>query len=245
MKLTIGSLFTGLAGLDLGLEQAGLGPVLWQCEIDPYCRSVLAKHYPDVTRYTDVRTLDLPSLPRVDVLCGGFPCQGTSDANLNKPGLDHGLSGLWSCMRDVAAELRPRAVVVENVYGLARRGLDTVVSDLDVLGYTVEATAIDGSHVGAPFKGTRLLVVATSHADREPASAEHEQVAVVPQLAGAGGHWRQPPPEPQRVDDGLPGRVDLLKATRALGNAVVPAHGVVAGLRVLQLLGLHPKIPSL
>lgn len=68
----IGSLFSGIGLLELGLEQAGLGSVAWQCEIDPWCRRVLAKHWPEAERFDDVRTIR----PRAtDVICGGFPCQ--------------------------------------------------------------------------------------------------------------------------------------------------------------------------
>jgi DNA (cytosine-5)-methyltransferase 1 len=74
--MRIGSLFSGIGGLELGLERANLGEVVWQCELDPFCRRVLAKHWPDVTRYNDVRTLgkEVPTeLPAIDLLCGGFP----------------------------------------------------------------------------------------------------------------------------------------------------------------------------
>jgi DNA (cytosine-5)-methyltransferase 1 len=74
--MRIGSLFSGIGGLEKGLLSAGLGPVLFQCELDPFCRRVLAKHWPEVTRYEDVRTLgkEVPmELPAIDLLCGGFP----------------------------------------------------------------------------------------------------------------------------------------------------------------------------
>jgi len=74
--LTIGSLFSGIGGLELGLERAGLGPVLWQVENDPFCQKVLAKHWPDATRFDDVRSLRgevLKEVPSVDIICGGFP----------------------------------------------------------------------------------------------------------------------------------------------------------------------------
>ena len=79
MSLTIGSLFSGIGGLELGLEHAGLGPVLWQVESDSFCRQVLATHWPTVERFDDVRTVAKPDY--VDLICGGFPCQDLSNAN--------------------------------------------------------------------------------------------------------------------------------------------------------------------
>ena len=84
VMLTIGSLFSGIGGLELGLEWAGLGPTLWQCEKDPFCRSVLEKHWPAVTRYEDVTKLDGASVAPVGIVCGGFPCQDVSSAGSRK-----------------------------------------------------------------------------------------------------------------------------------------------------------------
>lgn len=158
--MTIGSLFSGIGGLDLGLEWAGLGPVLWQVEADPYCRQVLARHWPDAQRYDDVRTVDGTALAPVDVLCGGFPCQDISAANPRGRGLDGERSGLWFEYLRLIDEIRPRAVVIENVSRLVRRGLDTVVSGLDGLGYAVEGTRLRAGDVGAPHRRERLFVVA-------------------------------------------------------------------------------------
>ncbi len=158
--VTIGSLFSGIGGLELGLERAGLGPVLWQCEIDPYCRAVLAKHWPDATRYPDVRRLRGAELFPVDVVCGGFPCQDISQANPGGAGLDGDRSGLWFEFLRIIDEHRPRAVVVENVGRLLRRGLDVVATGLDDLGYRVEFARIRAADVGAPHLRERLFIVA-------------------------------------------------------------------------------------
>jgi C-5 cytosine-specific DNA methylase len=113
--LTIGSLFSGIGGLDLGLERAGLGPVLFQVEIDPFCRAVLAKHWPKALRHDDVRTVGrTATLPRVDLLCGGFPCQDVSGAGKGA-GLEGERSGLWFEFHRIVAATLPRFVVVENV----------------------------------------------------------------------------------------------------------------------------------
>lgn len=76
--LTIGSLFSGIGGLEMGLERAGLGPVLWQAEREPYCLRVLARHWPDARRFNDVREVTRGNAGHVDLVCGGFPCQPVS-----------------------------------------------------------------------------------------------------------------------------------------------------------------------
>lgn len=71
--MTVGSLFSGIGGLELGLERAGMN-VRWQVEIDPFCRRVLEKHWPDIARYEDVKDVGSHNLEHVDPICGGFPC---------------------------------------------------------------------------------------------------------------------------------------------------------------------------
>ncbi len=79
-KLTVGSLFSGIGGLELGLEMTGGFETKWQVEIDDYATRVLAKHWPEVTRYKDVRSVTSGNITHVDLICGGFPCQDSSDA---------------------------------------------------------------------------------------------------------------------------------------------------------------------
>lgn len=168
----IGSLFSGIGGLELGLEWAGLGPVAWQVEIDPWCRGVLAMHWPAAARHADVRHVGALNLQPVEVICGGFPCQDISVAGKNA-GLDGARSGLWREYLRIVGELRPRIVVVENVPALVSRGLDRVAADLDGLGYRVEARIIAAADVGAPHRRERLFILA--HADglgREEPGAE-------------------------------------------------------------------------
>lgn len=157
--LTIGSLFSGIGGLELGLECAGLGPVLWQVEIDPFCREVLEAHWPKARRFEDVQKVGKKQLENVDVICGGFPCQGASLAGKGL-GLADPRTGLWREYARIVREIRPRFVVVENVPGLLRRGLDVVVSDLANAGYEVEATRLAAADVGAPHKRERIFLVA-------------------------------------------------------------------------------------
>ena len=154
--ITIGSLFSGIGGLELGLERAGLGPVLWQCEIDPWCRKVLAHHWPDATRYSDVRDM-VP--PQVDLICGGFPCVDISAAG-RKEGIQGADSSLWFDMLNIVRMVRPRYVVVENVSALLVRGMDTVLSGLSESGYDALWDCISAEAIGAPHLRERLFLIA-------------------------------------------------------------------------------------
>lgn len=155
----IGSLFSGIGGLELGLEMAGLGPVAFQVENNPFCRSVLARHWPEVPKHDDVRSLDPETLPPVDILCGGFPCQDVSSAGKGA-GLAGARSGLWYEFRRIVEAARPPWVVVENVASGARRWLPHVRRDLHVLGYRTRAFALSAADVGAPHLRRRVFVVA-------------------------------------------------------------------------------------
>lgn len=160
--LTIGSLCSGIGGLELGLEQAGLGPVLWQCEIDPYCRAVLRRHWPNAELHEDVTQLDGSALASVGVVCFGAPCQDLSGA-----GKGAGLHGsrsrlVFDCLR-VVSVVRPEWVVVENVASGARRWVDTVVRELEQLGYACLPVPIAAADCGAPHLRRRIFIVA--HAD--------------------------------------------------------------------------------
>lgn len=114
--MNVGSLFAGIGGFDLGLERAGMR-VAWQVELDPCCRAVLARHFPEARRYEDVCEVGAKSLAPVDLICGGFPCQDLSPAGKGA-GLAGARSGLWAEFARIVRELRPRYVVVENVPAL-------------------------------------------------------------------------------------------------------------------------------
>lgn len=207
----IGSLFSGIGGLELGLEWAGLGPVAWQVEIEPYCRAVLARHWPAASReVTDVRAGGVSNLLPVGVICGGFPCQDVSSAG-KRAGLAGAKSGLWFEFRRVIGELQPTGVVIENVASGASAWLPQISSDLADLGYRARAVGISAADVGAPHRRARVFVVAVADADSE--RLRHEQGG------GSGEGWRRAPEPRGRgpgaaqpglagVADGLPGRLD-------------------------------------
>ena len=171
--MRFGSLFTGIGGLDLGLERAGMR-CAWQVEIDEYARRVLKKHWPDVPKFDDVRRVHgrngCPEPwrqmwcrecldPNVDLLCGGFPCQDISVAGKGK-GLAGERSGLWREFARIIEEIRPRFVLVENVPALRTRGLRVVLSDLHASGYDAEWDCLPAAAFGAPHRRDRIFVVA-------------------------------------------------------------------------------------
>jgi len=151
-----GSLFTGIGGLDLGLERAGM-EIVWQCESDPFCRKVLARHWPGVPCYPDVWKLDGDVEP-VDLLAGGFPCQPASNAG-RRLGVDDE-RWLWPAFERCLRLLRPRLVLVENVPGLLVRGMGDLLGDLAALGYDAEWGCVPAAAVGAPHLRWRVFVVA-------------------------------------------------------------------------------------
>jgi hypothetical protein len=121
-------LFSGIGGFSLGLERTGGMRTVAFCEIDPYCRAVLRKHWPAVPCFEDVRDLHAFDVGPVDVICGGFPCQDISTAGRGA-GLAGERSGLWSEYRRLIEECRPAWVVIENVSALRSRGLDQVLGE--------------------------------------------------------------------------------------------------------------------
>lgn len=169
--LTFGSLFAGIGGFDLGLERAGMKCV-WQVEIDPYCRRVLAKHWPDVPKWDDVRTFTGEGFERPDLICGGFPCQDISLAG-GRAGLTGERSGLWSEFARIVRLLRPSYVVVENVPGILaptepgrQAPIGCVLGELASSGYDAEWQCIPASAFGSTQQRYRVFIVAYPHGQR-------------------------------------------------------------------------------
>jgi DNA (cytosine-5)-methyltransferase 1 len=154
---TVGSLFSGIGGFELGLAWAGFGPVLWQVESDAFCREVLRRHWPGTEMHEDVKQVGGRVLRSVDVVCGGFPCQDVSAAG-RRAGLSGERSGLWFDAARVIGELLPRAVIIENVASGASLWLCEVRSGLRELGYRTVAYRVLASDVGAPHKRARVFV---------------------------------------------------------------------------------------
>lgn len=171
MELTHLSLFSGIGGLDLAAEWAGFRTV-GQCEWADYPRAVLEKHWPGLPRWRDIRTLTKESfyeqtgLESVTVLSGGFPCQPFSTAGKRRGKEDDRY--LWPEMLRVIQEIRPRWVVGENVAGIVSMALDTVLSDLESIGYTCEAVIIPACAVDAPHRRDRCAILAYTNNTQTP-----------------------------------------------------------------------------
>jgi DNA (cytosine-5)-methyltransferase 1 len=153
------SLFSGIGGLDLGLERAGF-TITGQVEIDPWCRKVLEKHWPEVPRHEDVRTAAgwWGGRPAPDVVAGGFPCQPVSLAGKGLAQADP--RWLWPAFAGIIRDLRPRYVLVENVPGLLGRGMGDVLGDLASLGYDASWDCLSAADFGAVHLRKRIWIVA-------------------------------------------------------------------------------------
>lgn len=231
------SLFAGIGGLDLGLERAGM-TVVGQVEIDPFCRRVLARHWPEVARHDDVRTTvqwwRSQQRPRVDIIAGGFPCQPFSDAGLHLGIADE--RWMWPAMAEVVRHLRPRYVLVENVAALVRDAdaFGIVLGDLATLGFDAEWSVLFASEFGAPTPRERVYLLAyPPSVDGQPRHlleprGSREAPVTVGGLSGLPTHqrrraareWLAREPRVDRLVDGIPHQVDRL---RVIGNTVVPA----------------------
>lgn len=227
--MALGSIFTGIGGLDLGLSAAlGCKP-RWLCEADPWCRELLADRHLGVPVYPDVRDIG-DELEPVDVLAGGFPCQDVSLAGLGA-GLDGARSGLWSEMARIVATLRPRWVVAENVLGLLRRGLDRVLADLHAIGYAAEWDVIEAAAVGGHHLRPRVFVVAYRDEPYAPV-VFHDRGEFVHEAwdQNRAALWASEPRDVPRTvwrAEMAPG--ERRARLKALGNAVVPQAAEVVG----------------
>ena len=155
--LTGGSLFSGIGGLDLGLEWAGIRTI-WQAETNGYAARVLRKNFPGVPNLWDVSRVDWSRVERPDVVFGGFPCQPVSQAGLRQGQED--TRWLWPEFKRCLAELRPQFAIMENVPGLLSQGFGDVIGDLAELGYAAEWGRIPAAAVGAPHLRWRVFIVA-------------------------------------------------------------------------------------
>lgn len=257
--LTVGSLFSGIGGFDLGLERAGM-KVIWQSEIDPFATKVLKKHWPKVPNYGDIKRINWGDIVSPDVICGGYPCQPFSTAGKRRGEEDP--RHLWPWVLESISRLRPKYAILENVRGHLSMGGVSVIGELANIGYRSEWRVISAASVGANHRRDRVLIVA--YPDSSPGELSLEQQIQESDSYGHGsdlanayskrlvevssevfsaerresalggltlGGWWQSEPNVGRMADGVPGRVDRL---RTLGNAVVPQVAEVVGRLVMS-----------
>jgi len=260
--VTVGSLFAGIGGFDLGFKRAGF-EIKWQVEIDDYANRVLAKHWPNVKRYGDIRVIDWSTVEPVDVVCGGFPCQPHSTAGRRMASADE--RDLWPEYLRCIRALKPRGlrwVVGENVAGLLSsddgRFFGGILRDLAESGFRVEWDCIPASAVGAPHQRDRVWIVADANGSgsqgwqREELRERAGERVIGPSRSplaytnriGQRGQGRDAAIEGgDKSDDGIPQRDDPWSVEPNVGRV---AHGVPARVDRLRGLGnaVVPQIPE-
>ena len=241
-KLRVLDLFSGIGGFSLGLERTGGFETVAFCEIEEFPRKVLAKHWPDVPCYRDVRELTAARLAAdgiaVDVITGGFPCQDISVAG-DGLGLAGERSGLFYDVARLIGELEPEFVILENVGALLCRGMDAVLGALAEIGYDAEWHCIPAAYVGLPHIRDRVWIVA------HPGEERTEGCGAQPLSRLYGVSWgenvRRAAEWAKRPDlsasglcrnyHGFPNGVDRVGAC---GNAVTPLIPELIGNAILE-----------
>jgi DNA (cytosine-5)-methyltransferase 1 len=232
--MRFGSLFSGIGGLDLGLERAGM-ECAWQVEIDEYCQRVLTKHWPNVPKFRDVR--ECGALPAVDIIAGGDPCQENSGAR-QSTGLTQ--SSLGNEFIRIVAKCRPRLVLRENPSSVrpdAPWPWWRFRQELERLGYAVLPFRLRACCVGADHRRERLFLLA----ELSDSMRQRLQGDVIGFLEGkrrskglehtAKQNWRDAPPRICGRVDRVPNRI---QRTKALGNAVVPQCAELIGRMIMN-----------
>lgn len=163
--MKVASFFSGIGGIDLGLERAGM-EIVFQCEILEFGQKVLKKHWPDIPLAKDITKVESESIPQCDMFAGGFPCQDLSLANQGKrKGLEGSRSGLFYKYAELIEKKRPRWVFIENVPGLLNSAggedFKVVISKLDEFGYGVSWRVLDAKFFGTPQRRRRTYIVAS------------------------------------------------------------------------------------
>lgn len=249
--LSVLDLFSGIGGFSLGLERTGGFKTGAFCEIDSFCQKVLAKHWPDVPIFQDIKLLTIKEIDRIgkfDVICGGFPCQPVSVAGKRCGKED--ARWMWPEFYRIICEVGPQWVLVENVPGLlsakdpkGNRGalFGEILGDLASSGYNAEWNIISAASIGAPHLRKRIFIVGwNSNTIRctgiswQKRKIQNEDTnpngICYNDASGCESNWWKIEPRVDRMAHGISYRVDRL---RGLGNAIVPQVAEYVGNCVL------------
>jgi len=243
--LKVGSLFSGIGGIDLGFEREGF-KTAWFVDVKPHARAIIAKRWAKATIYGDVTKIQWKEIEQVDILVGGFPCKDLSKLNTKGKGLQGKKSGLWRFYKRAIREIRPKYALIENVPTLINNGLSQILADLASIGYDAEWCIISAQAFGAPHKRERVFILAYPHRERsqEPSKELEEQKVGEFQFQSVSRSWdeirisfweRIPSLESWvcGVDDGVSNRLERLDC---LGNAVVPQVAQYIARRIKEKL---------
>lgn len=237
-ELKVGSLFSGIGGIELGFHSVGGFETKWFVEWEPYAQAVLKKNFPEVPVFEDIQTIDWYTMPPVDILTGGFPCQDASVANNSGKGIKGARTGLWKCYLEAIRILRPKFIIAENVPNLLNRGFEEVVSDLASVGYDAEWQVLPAGSFGASHKRERLWVVAypvrfglEGIQSRSSEVKLQEPSSLATEILERWQHELSEPPL-LGVGDGVPCKVDR---TRCLGNSVCPPVATFVAQKIKEV----------
>ncbi len=226
-------LFSGIGGMSLGLERAGMQTVAF-CEIEEFPRRVLAHHWPNIPIHRDVQKLRGIDIGPVDVICGGYPCQPFSTAGKRRGKEDD--RHLWPEFSRLVAELRPSWVIGENVAGHISMGLDDVLSDLEGQGYAVRTFVIPACAVGLQHRRDRCWTVAHATDMQRNGGKHHAETRAgqVPEFgSGGGAHDVADAKRRRRQGQGMPFHA-CDQEEGAEGEAVEPVNGSFGGKRCAE-----------
>lgn len=224
--MTFGSLFAGIGGMDLGLERAGM-TCRWQVEIDPFCKQVLQKHWPNVPKYGDIHEVKGEELESVDLIAGGFPCQPFSSCSAGKAKGTADTRFLWPEMLRIIRHVKPSWVIGENVTHIERYALAQVVSDLEDSGYEVAPPLeVPACAFGHDHRRSRIWIIGHSNGNRKSGMSEYAETPRMPRNNSISRNLGS--------ENGLSKRLDRARL-KALGNAVVPDIPEWIGRHILQL----------
>lgn len=240
-RLKVLDLFAGIGGFTLGMEKTSLYETVAFCEWDEKAKKVLAKNFPGIYCYSDIKDLsyqdgylysekdEVVGFTDIDVITGGFPCQDISYAGAGA-GLEGGRSGHWFEYLRLIEQIKPKGVIIENVSALRTRGLGTVLRGLDEVGYDAEWHCIPSSAVGACHQRDRIWILAYLRSERGQRLVPLQHLSQGGQRRWGGKEDLQqvydnpfrrshmwPQPLLRRMDVPLPGRMDRLKQ---VGNSI-------------------------